>query len=140
MRMPDLVEPGSGIKSRGIDHECVVAIPVAYRIPIKSGIRCALCVDLLGKFPSVHPDLAPDPLLLEEHEHTVRHLLEPDSASAIHRMIPQVAGKTQRIASHIRAVSGAHSVGISSRSPERRNWLIELEDCLGRRRHSREGT
>src|SRR5207302_6597576 len=72
MRMARRIEPGPLIHADAINDECVVPVPMAYRIAIPAGRRAIFGVDALGKLSPVRPDLAPDSLVLIEHDHAVR--------------------------------------------------------------------
>src|SRR3984893_2330415 len=92
-RMAVLIEPGSFVEACAIDHEGVVAIPVAGRISVITGIGRAFDVYVFGKLPAVHPDFTPYALLLKHDEHAVLPRLEEHSPSAAYRVVQKIARK-----------------------------------------------
>src|SRR5260370_40900834 len=82
MRMADVIQPASLVTPDRIDNECVISFPVPYRVSPIPGIRRVLGVraHVRGKRPSVGKDFAPCFVVLEELEHSVRHLCERNSS------------------------------------------------------------
>ena len=114
-----LIKPGSVVQARGIDHKRVVSVPMTHGISVKPGVGEAPGVYLRGEFSSVHPNIAPDPLLSIENDHAVRNRFEPHLPSGTHCLREKITRKPQRITDLVRIVS-APRLG-------QRLWLILLE-------------
>src|SRR6266478_3469702 len=97
LSMSKVIEPGSFIKARGINDECVVVLPVAYRESVIPGVRRSFHVHLLGKFSSVHPDFTPHPLLLIINQDAVRRRAEQRASAHADGVSLKVARKPDGI-------------------------------------------
>src|SRR5216683_4864524 len=80
--MASVIQPGAFIASHSIDDKSVVALPVSYRITVPPGVRRVggPPAHILGKFPTVRPDFAPDSVVLGHLDGFARHFGEHDSS------------------------------------------------------------
>src|SRR5712692_11384082 len=81
MRMADVIQPASFVTPDGFHDECVISLPVPYRVSPIPRIRRVLGVraHVRGKWPPVGENFAPRFVVLKELEHPVRHLCERNS-------------------------------------------------------------
>ena len=136
--MAGLIEPGSFIQAGGLDHERIVAVPVAHRIAVKSGVGVAARVHFLGKFSSVHPDFAPNTLLLVIDDDAARRRAEQRAATAADGVRQKIARKPERITDDEWVIRGREIV-VAGREAIRQVGKPRLEQRLAGGRHGGHG-
>ena len=119
MRIPGVVEPGVRIQPHGLHHQGVVIFPAARGIAVVAGVGAAAVSGVLRQLAAVHQNLAPDPLILAQHDDAVGHGGKGDAA----RFKQHVARKPKGIA-------GAKVGIVGARDLVRGLWLMRVEQLL----------
>src|SRR6267143_5859279 len=128
MGMPLPVEPCSFVQPGRLYNECVIALPVAHRVPVISWIGCAFlrCAHIRRKRPPVHPDFAPDVLKLNQHHNPAGHRCESKPSNFVNR-----------IARNSKWITGPYRWVVRACRTELRQRLIFLEQLLPKWRQRR---
>src|SRR6266478_9414156 len=128
MGIPFPVEPGSFVQPSRLYNECVIALPVAHRVPVISWIGCAFlrCAHIRRKRSPVHPDFAPYVLELNQHHNPAGHRCERKPSDFVNR----VARYSERI-------TRPHRWVIRASRAELRQRLIFTEQLLAKGRQRR---